>query len=92
MIRKGKIKVITAHSVLSLATDLIGVRFKVEALGYSFSSLDSEGIQGTELSFTGSNSAEVYEGVSKSFRTGRLERELQMVQLSAIKCSCIAIL
>jgi hypothetical protein len=32
-----------------------------------------------------------YEGVSKSFRTGRLERELQMVQLSAIRCSCIAI-
>jgi hypothetical protein len=33
----------------------------------------------------------VYEGVSKSFRTGRLERELQMVQLSATRCSCIAI-
>jgi hypothetical protein len=33
-----------------------------------------------------------YEGVSKSFRTGRLERELQTVQLSATKCSCIAIL
>jgi hypothetical protein len=33
-----------------------------------------------------------YEGVSKSFRTGRLERELQMVHLSATKCSCIAIL
>jgi hypothetical protein len=33
-----------------------------------------------------------YEGVSKSFRTGRLERELQMVQLSAIRCSCISIL
>jgi hypothetical protein len=33
-----------------------------------------------------------YEGVSKSFRTGRLERELQMVQLSATKCSYIAIL
>jgi hypothetical protein len=31
-------------------------------------------------------------GVSKSFRTSRLERELQMVQLSATKCSCIAIL
>jgi hypothetical protein len=31
-------------------------------------------------------------GVSKSFRTGRLERELQMVQLSATSCSCIAIL
>jgi hypothetical protein len=28
----------------------------------------------------------------KSFRTGRLERELQIVQLSAIKCSCIATL
>jgi hypothetical protein len=32
------------------------------------------------------------EGVSKSFRTDRLERELQMVQLSATRCSCIAIL
>jgi len=32
----------------------------------------------------------LYEGVSKSFRTGRLERELQMVQLCAISCSCIA--
>jgi hypothetical protein len=29
----------------------------------------------------------MYEGLSKSFRTGRLERELQMVQLSAIRCS-----
>jgi len=34
----------------------------------------------------------MYEGVSKSSRTGRLELELQMVQLSATKCSCIAIL
>jgi hypothetical protein len=34
----------------------------------------------------------MYEGVSKNFRTTRLERELQMVQLSAIRCSCIAIL
>jgi hypothetical protein len=33
-----------------------------------------------------------YVGVSKSFRTGRLEQELQMVQLSATRCSCIAIL
>jgi hypothetical protein len=33
-----------------------------------------------------------YEGVSKSFRTGHLERELQMVQLSATVCSCNAIL
>jgi hypothetical protein len=34
----------------------------------------------------------LWEGVSKSFRTGRLERELQMIQLSATRCSCIAIL
>jgi hypothetical protein len=33
-----------------------------------------------------------YEGVSKSFRTGRLVRELQMVQLSATRCSYVAIL
>jgi hypothetical protein len=31
------------------------------------------------------------EGVSKIFWTGLLERELQMVQLSAIRCSCIAV-
>jgi hypothetical protein len=33
-----------------------------------------------------------YKGVSKSFRTDRLELELQMAQLSATGCSCIAIL
>jgi hypothetical protein len=33
----------------------------------------------------------VYEGVFRSFQTGHLERELQMVQFSATKCSCIAI-
>jgi hypothetical protein len=34
----------------------------------------------------------IYEGISKSFPTGHLERELQIVQLSATKYSCIAIL
>jgi hypothetical protein len=40
------------------------------------------------------NSSSTYNirGVSKSSRTGHLEPELQMVQLSAIRCSCIAIL
>jgi hypothetical protein len=38
------------------------------------------------------NTQRVHEGVSKSFRTGRLQRELQMLQLSAIVCNCIAIL
>jgi hypothetical protein len=33
-----------------------------------------------------------YKDVSISFRTGRLERELQMVQISATRCSFIAIL
>jgi len=32
------------------------------------------------------------ESVFRSFRTGRLERELQMLQLSVTRCSCIAIL
>jgi len=33
-----------------------------------------------------------YEGVSKSFRIGLLERELQMLQLYATRCRCFAIL
>jgi hypothetical protein len=33
-----------------------------------------------------------YEGVSKSFWTGHLQPVLRMVQLSATRCSCIAIL
>jgi hypothetical protein len=35
---------------------------------------------------------EIVEDVPKSFRTGRLERKLQMVQLSATRRSFIAIL
>jgi hypothetical protein len=38
------------------------------------------------------NLSQIFEVVSKSFRTGRLERELQMIQLSATRCSYIAIL
>jgi hypothetical protein len=34
----------------------------------------------------------MYEGVTISFRTHCLERELQIVQLSATRCCCIAIL
>jgi hypothetical protein len=34
----------------------------------------------------------MYQGVSKSFRTGHLDRELQMVQLSATRYSYIAVL
>jgi len=38
------------------------------------------------------NVGTIYKVVSKSFRTGHMERELQMVQLSATRCSCTAIL
>jgi hypothetical protein len=38
------------------------------------------------------NCSQIYEGVSKSFRTGHLERELQMVGLSTTRCTSIAIL
>jgi len=41
---------------------------------------------------TGLHPEDAYESVSKSFQTGRLERELQMVHLSATRYSCIAIL
>jgi hypothetical protein len=34
----------------------------------------------------------IFEGVPKSFRTGRLEQELQMVELSATRCNCITTL
>jgi hypothetical protein len=33
-----------------------------------------------------------YKGISKSFQTGCMEWELQILQLSATKCSCIAVL
>jgi len=50
----------------------------------------------TQSSLMRRNSFEVfcsrYEGVSKSFRTGHLERELQMIQLSATGSSYIAVL
>jgi hypothetical protein len=44
------------------------------------------------IGFKGQEYQDEYGGISKSFRSGRLERELQMVQLSATTCSCIAIL
>jgi hypothetical protein len=34
----------------------------------------------------------MHESVFESFRTGRLERELKIVQLSATRCSYIAVL
>jgi hypothetical protein len=50
----------------------------------------TETLLGTYIGTRVATSA-LHEGVSKSFRTGRLERELQMVQLSATRCSWIAI-
>jgi hypothetical protein len=42
--------------------------------------------------FLDEGTVRMYESVSKSFRTNRLKRELLMVQLSATRCSYIAIL
>jgi hypothetical protein len=65
----------------------------------SFPTSLSPGVQrsGRDADHTSPSGAEFknawnYEGFSKSLRTGRLERELQLVQLSATRCSCIAIL
>jgi hypothetical protein len=44
------------------------------------------------MQFIFSKEEYVYVSVFKSFRTSRLARELQMVQLSASRCSYIAIL
>jgi hypothetical protein len=64
-------------------------------LGVTLICVQSDGcpvIRAKTCTGTVPNARVVYDGVSKSFRTGRLERELQMVQLSATRCSCIAIL
>jgi hypothetical protein len=47
---------------------------------------------GTREKFSTANRNALYEGVSKSFRTDRVERELQTVHLAATRCRCIAIL
>jgi hypothetical protein len=54
--------------------------------------LRSDDTDEMELKKVGFRDDKTYEGVSKSFRTGRLERELQMIELSATRCSFIAIL
>jgi hypothetical protein len=43
------------------------------------------------FSSASAESGKNYEGVTKSFRTGRLEWELQMIQLSATRYSRISI-
>jgi hypothetical protein len=48
--------------------------------------------QGAAICQSISTTPHIYEDVSKSFRTGRLERDLQVLQLSATRCSCIVIL
>jgi hypothetical protein len=57
---------------------------------YAFMAWCSVKAQGQLLTFTTSDTHT--RGCIQSFRTGRLERELQTVQLSATRCSCIAIL
>jgi hypothetical protein len=61
-------------------------------MAYSTAQLKSVGVKASSCSSYEMYGADMYEGVCKSFRTGRLERELQMVQPSVTRCSCIAIL
>jgi hypothetical protein len=59
---------------------------------WDLSETDHSCLKWEKLSPTTHTHKRAREGVSKSFRTGRLERELQMVQLAATRCNCIAIL
>jgi hypothetical protein len=60
---------------------------------YTQTAVTTDGNNSTETqSMAMTNCLHIYEGVSKRFRTGSLMRELQMVQLSATRYSCITIL
>jgi hypothetical protein len=78
----------TCDILSSIRFSFINVTVYKEVLDiFSFSSRTSH-VNHTEYNVH----KHTYEGVSKSFRTGRLERELQMVQLSATNCSFVDIL
>jgi hypothetical protein len=62
---------------------------KRKMLHFSHNKLWRQGLPVMHCSFT---KYILYEGVSKSYRSGRLERELQMVQFSANRFSCITAL
>jgi hypothetical protein len=49
-------------------------------------------LKGTATTHTHTHTHTHTWGVSKSFQTGRLEREMQILQLFATRCSCISIL
>jgi len=67
--------------------------YKMRSSARTFRYLLNHGPLGGELFYAHSQfSGTLTRGVFKSFRTGRLELELRKVQLSATRCSCIAIL
>jgi hypothetical protein len=67
---------------------ITGVGRNLETSGMLYAHLP----QAMSIAHNETNRYVMYVGVSKSFPTGRLERELQMVQLCATRCSRIAIL
>jgi hypothetical protein len=74
------------------AVDVAASNSFVFNLGYKLKSHGAKSQLLLELGVTLQHTFLLYDGVFKSFRTGRLEQELQMVQLSVTRCSCIAIL
>jgi hypothetical protein len=83
------------HIVLCMETETLGNTSnstRYEWIAVNADPLDTDVSNLTVASQMNRTSDKVYEDVSKSVRTGRLERELQMVQLSATRCSCVAIL
>jgi hypothetical protein len=61
-------------------------------ISFLFSSSSSNSSRNNNTVMTALCSVSCYACISKSFWTGRLERELQMVQLSTTTCSCVAYL
>jgi len=59
---------------------------------FTFQNFRKYFLQGSVITSCPHSLLVLYKGVSQSFRTGHLEQQLQMVQLSATRCSCTTIL
>jgi len=97
MVRRGRKKVALLHKHTALVSSSTkpGVTINMKDLKMNMAlstPIMNNGLTRSRVTATKSKVRRVYDVVSKSFRTGHLERELQIVQLSASRCSCISIL